>query len=108
MAVGLAAAAWLSVRHAGLPPADAEAVEELLAAHGLPTRAPGLDPAAVLAAMRHDKKRVRGSHRFVLLDAPGRPVWGVEVAEDDVAAAVERAVARGVQTPRLRRCTSPS
>ena len=38
-------------------------------ATGLPVRAPGLDPDAVLAAMRHDKKRTAGTHRMVLLEA---------------------------------------
>ena len=92
MAVGLAAALWLSVRVRGLDAATADGVEALLAAHGLPVRAPGLDPDAVLEAMRHDKKRTAGTHRFVLLDAVGAPVIGVEVPEALVREAVERAV----------------
>jgi 3-dehydroquinate synthetase len=45
----------------------------------------------VLAAMRSDKKRVAGRTRFVLLEAPGQPVWGVELDDDAVAAAVDGA-----------------
>jgi 3-dehydroquinate synthetase len=56
-------------------------------------RAPGLDPAAVLAAMRHDKKRTAGTHRMVLLQAIGRPVYGVAVGEDVLADAVRAATA---------------
>jgi 3-dehydroquinate synthetase len=51
-------------------------------------RAPGLDADAVLAAMRHDKKRTAGTHRMVLLEAIGRPVHGVAVGEDVLADAV--------------------
>jgi 3-dehydroquinate synthetase len=40
--------------------------------------------------MRHDKKRAAGTHRFVLLDAPGAPVYGCEVPGELVAEAVER------------------
>ena len=61
--------------------------------HGLPVRAPGLDPAAVLAAMRHDKKRTAGTHRMVLLEAIGRPVYGVAVDEQVLADAVRAATA---------------
>ena len=79
----------LSVEHAGLDVAIADEVRGLLERQGLPVIAEGVDPAAVLHAMRADKKRVAGTSRFVLLEAPGRPVWGVEL--DD--AAVEAAVA---------------
>jgi shikimate kinase/3-dehydroquinate synthase len=92
IAVGLAAALDLSVEHAGLDPAVREQALKVLARQGLAASAPGLAPDAVLAAMRADKKRVRGAHRFVLLEAPGRAIWGVELDE----AAVERAVARAV------------
>ena len=89
VAIGLVAALALSVEHAGLDHAVADEVRGLLERQGLPVAAEGVDPAAVLHAMRADKKRVAGRSRFVLLEAPGRPVWGVEL--DD--AAVEAAVA---------------
>lgn len=92
IAVGLAAALDLSVEHAGLDPALRDEALRVLSRQGLAATAPGLDPDAVLAAMRADKKRVAGRHRLVLLEAPGRAVWGVEL--DD--AAVERAVTRAV------------
>ena len=59
----------------------------------MPVSAPGLDPAAVLAAMRHDKKRTAGTHRMVLLEAIGRPVYGVGVDEQMLADAVRAATA---------------
>jgi shikimate kinase/3-dehydroquinate synthase len=93
VSIGLVAALRLSEQLCGLPHGTAERTAQLLASHGLPVRAPGLDPAAVLAAMRHDKKRTAGTHRMVLLEAIGRPVYGVAVGEDVLADAVRAATA---------------
>jgi 3-dehydroquinate synthase len=90
VAIGLVAALWLSERVRGLSPALREEMTALLTAHGLPVRADGVEAGAVLEAMRHDKKRAAGTHRFVLLDAPGAPVYGCEVPDALVAEAVER------------------
>jgi shikimate kinase/3-dehydroquinate synthase len=92
VSAGLAAALDLSVREAGLDQAVAAEAGDLLAGAGLALRAPGIDPDAVLAAMRHDKKRRGGVDRFVLLEAPGRPRPGVELPSAMVEAAVRRAV----------------
>jgi 3-dehydroquinate synthase len=91
VAIGLVAALRLSEDLAGLERGTAERLEQLLIRHDLPVRAPGLGPEAVLAAMRHDKKRSAGTHRMVLLEAIGRPVHGVAV-DDGVLAAAVRAV----------------
>jgi 3-dehydroquinate synthase len=93
VSIGLVAALRLSEQLAGLEAGTAERVARLLERHGLPVAAPGLDPAAVLAAMRHDKKRTAGQHRMVLLEAIGRPVHGVAVGEDLLADAVRVATA---------------
>ena len=64
-------------------------VAELLAAGGLPTTLAGdVDPAAVVAATKLDKKRVGDRVPFVLVRAPGDVVFGQRVAADDVLAAV--------------------
>src|SRR5205807_1918551 len=60
VAVGLSAALWLSVELRGLDPSVLARTEELLAAQGLPTRAPGLDLERVRDALRGDKKRSHG------------------------------------------------
>jgi 3-dehydroquinate synthase len=91
IAIGLVAALQLSVEHAGLDVAIADEVTGALLRQGLPTIAEDIAPDAVLAAMRSDKKRVAGRTRFVLLEAPGQPVWGVELDDDAVAAAVDGA-----------------
>jgi shikimate kinase/3-dehydroquinate synthase len=93
IAIGLAAALELSVAHAGLDPAVRDEALRVLARQGLATQAEGLDRAAVLTAMRADKKRVQGAHRLVLLEAPGRAIWGVEIDEAAVGAAVAGALA---------------
>ena len=93
ISVGLLAALRLSVEHRGADAGLVDEVEALLRANGLPVRAP-VPAAAVMAAMRHDKKRVGDAHRFVLLDLPGEPRYGIELDEPTV----ERAVA-GVVAP---------
>jgi shikimate kinase/3-dehydroquinate synthase len=64
-------------------------VAELFRTHGLPTRLERADPDAVVMATARDKKR-RGTGEvpFVLLDAPGRPRPGAEVASKALVAAV--------------------
>ncbi len=93
VSIGLIAALRLSEQLAGLAPGTADRLAELLAGHGLPVHAPGLDPDAVLHAMRHDKKRSAGAHRMVLLEAIGRPVYGVAVDDGALARAVRAAIA---------------
>jgi shikimate kinase/3-dehydroquinate synthase len=64
-------------------------VRELLAAAGLPVTIDGIDPEAVVAATRRDKKRIGAKVPFVLTLSPGRVVHGQEVADADVRAAVQ-------------------
>ncbi len=93
VAIGLVAALRLSEQLAGLSAGTADETAALLERHGLPVHAPGLDPDAVLSAMRHDKKRTAGTHRMVLLEAIGRPVHGVAV-DDGVLTEAVRAATR--------------
>jgi 3-dehydroquinate synthetase/shikimate kinase len=48
---------------------------------------------AAWAALARDKKSVGGSPRLVLLDAPGKPRWNVEVPAGDVRAALDELIA---------------
>jgi 3-dehydroquinate synthase len=90
--VGMRAAARISEERLGASLAEEQ--DELLRSAGLPLRAEGVDPEAVLRAMGRDKKRRSGDagHRFVLLEEVGRPVWGVEVTDDEAERAVEAVV----------------
>lgn len=65
-----------------------ELVTRLLAVHGLPTRASGLDIEAVLAAAQLDKKRDAGGVPMVLVDEPGRVRHGAAVDDRDLEQAV--------------------
>ena len=65
-------------------------VEGLLASHALPVSLDAsVDTERVLSAMGRDKKRDREGLGFVLLDEPGRPRWGQQLAPDRVRAVVE-------------------
>jgi 3-dehydroquinate synthase len=66
VAVGMRAAAWLSVRVAGLAPESHIRLEAALDHLGLPVRMPALPLARVLSAMHQDKKRAAGTVRWVL------------------------------------------
>ena len=81
VALGLLAALRLS----GL---DTTAVEETLRPE--PVR---VDRDAAWAALGRDKKSVDGAPRLVLLDAPGKPRVGVEVAPAEVRAALDALIA---------------
>ena len=52
-------------------PEDAARQEALLRRAGLPVDDPSPDPAAMLAAMAHDKKSAAGKVRFVLTEKIG-------------------------------------
>ncbi len=52
-----------------------------------------VDRAAAWAALGRDKKSEHGSVRLVLLDAPGRARWGVEIAPEEVRKALESLIA---------------
>ena len=94
IAIGLVAALALSVEHAGLDSAVADEVTGVLTRQGLPTVAEDVSIEAVLDAMRSDKKRSAGRTKFVLLEAPGRAVWGVDLDDTVVEAAVAAACNR--------------
>ncbi len=88
VALGLLAALRLS----GQDELRAE-VTELLDRRGLPVRLDDGDPDAVVMATARDKKRVgEGPVPFVLLDGPGAPRPGCEVAPRALIAAVRELV----------------
>jgi 3-dehydroquinate synthase len=85
VADGLRFAARLAVEVASADPAWADRQEALLDALGLTPIDDVRDPAALLAAMKSDKKARRGVVRFVLSSAPGS--WVVAPVDDAVVAA---------------------
>jgi shikimate kinase/3-dehydroquinate synthase len=81
VALGLLAALRLS----GL---ETTAVEEVLQ-----PRPVQVNRDAAWAALARDKKARNGTPRLVLLEAPGKPVTGVELPEDQVRAALDELIA---------------
>jgi 3-dehydroquinate synthase len=82
VAVGMLAEAELSRRRFGTDLRGEH--RRLLEAAALPTRPPEVEPAPVLEAMKRDKKRRSGEHRFVLLKGVGEPVWDQRVEDAEV------------------------
>jgi 3-dehydroquinate synthase len=66
VAIGMRAAAWLSVRVAGLAPESHVRLEAALDHLGLPARMPRVGSERLLKALRQDKKRANGEVRWVL------------------------------------------
>lgn len=79
VALGLRAALRLSERHLGLDSGVRAEVERVL-----PVELARVDPDASWRAMALDKKARAGKLRLVLLAAPGKPVWDVELPDDEV------------------------
>jgi 3-dehydroquinate synthase len=89
VAIGMAAAGWLSVRLGRLSPEWASRIEGLIARYGLPTRLREPLPTELLmSAMRQDKKSRGGELRFVLAREPG-DVAVAPVPDDVIQEALE-------------------
>ncbi|HJT99238.1 MAG TPA: 3-dehydroquinate synthase, partial [Rhodanobacteraceae bacterium] len=89
VAIGMTVAASLSERLGRAPRGDAERLERLLTRFGLPTALPPIDPDALLARMRLDKKNLGGRLRLVLWRGIGR----AEIAGDIDEYAIRDALA---------------
>ena len=89
VALGLLVALALSEETLGLGLEVSERTRRLLSAFGLPVSIdlPAID--SILAAASRDKKITAGTSGFVGLAAVGAPVWGVDVTETRLAAALE-------------------
>jgi shikimate kinase/3-dehydroquinate synthase len=100
VAIGMACAFRFS-RDLGLcPPADVARVEGHLAEVGLPTRISAVrglnaDAAAILEAMRQDKKVERGRLTFILAKGVGASFVAKDVDEAQALAFLERELAAG-------------
>ena len=92
VAVGMVLAARLSARLGHASGADADRLQAVLERFGLPVALPaGLDPDALLAHMRLDKKAQASGLRFVLWDGIGRARVVAGVPADAVLAVLRGA-----------------
>ena len=88
VALGLIAALRLSERHLGLDASVRREVEEVL--RPVPIAA---DAEAAWAALLRDKKARDGVARLVLLEKPGKAVWGIELSSEEVRAELNALIA---------------
>lgn len=90
VAIGMEAAARLAARRGMLDPEDLARQRRLVEAYGLPVALPrGQEPAAILAAMRWDKKTVGDEIRFVLPRHIGAVEWGCRAPDAEILAVLE-------------------
>lgn len=95
VAMGLVAAAHLSVRLGYAAAALPEAVSQVLDHVGLPTHIPPhLAPDDIIKAMFHDKKKAAGQLRFVLLREPGQPFLSHQIMLTDIAPILIKLIAK--------------
>lgn len=93
VAIGMAGAAMLSSRLGLCPPAASTAVQQLLAAMGLPLTAPGYGVEEMLGYLARDKKVVDSKVNWVLMQELGQVVITEEVAAEQVRAVLEQLTA---------------
>jgi 3-dehydroquinate synthase len=86
---GMGRALDLGVALGKTDPGWRDRANALMEAYGFRSRAPGFDPAAILAAMKNDKKKKGGLVRFVVQEAQGR-TFQQAVEDRDVLACLER------------------
>jgi 3-dehydroquinate synthase len=90
ISLGLAAAAALSVKHAGLPQGEADHIIEALARHNLPLKLPReISVESILAAVSRDKKFQSGAVRFVLLKKLGEAFVSDKIPISEIRSAIE-------------------
>lgn len=89
VAIGMAAASMIGHRLGLIDQQLVDRQNALIARYGLPLRAPGVPAAAVLDAMKLDKKVEGATMRFVLLDGTARTVLRSDVTPALVREAVE-------------------
>ena len=94
IAIGMCAAARLGLEAGVLREQEAERIERLIAAAGLPISARGVSRQAVLHALRYDKKFIHGRPRWVLPTRIGRVVVTERVSSSVVQRVLSRAIRR--------------
>ena len=89
ISIGMVTACDISMKKAGLPKNDRDAIVDLLKKFQLPTRLPAKVPREkILEALKFDKKFERGEIRFVVTPKIGSAQLSSDVTMDDIRAAV--------------------
>ena len=95
VSAGMVMAAELSARLGLVSKSDVDRVRSLLERAGLPVAGPSIAPARLLELMSVDKKNLRGSSRFVVLEAIGHAALKAGVDQRLVTDAIAAAAPRG-------------
>jgi 3-dehydroquinate synthase len=91
ISLGIVAACAVSMKRAGLPKAQRDAIVDLLKKFELPTRLPANFPREkIFDALPRDKKFEDGKVRFVIIPAIGSAELSSDVTMDDISEAVDR------------------
>ena len=85
VAVGMVLAARLSEHMSLITPEDVQNIEEALTAANLPILLPSIDPTALLAAMKSDKKAKDRKIQLVLLKKIGEAFLTADYSQEDLA-----------------------
>jgi 3-dehydroquinate synthase len=90
VSLGIVAACAISIKKAGLPPEQREAVVDLLHQFKLPTRLPRHFPREkIFDALKFDKKFEQGKIRFVVTPRIGSAHLATDVTMDDIRNAID-------------------
>ena len=90
LSLGIIAACAISIKHAGLPPAQRDAIVDLLRQFDLPTRLPKNFPRTkIFHALRFDKKFETGKIRFVVTPKLGAAHVSKRATLRDIHEAIE-------------------
>ena len=89
VSLGIVAACTISMKRAGLPADQSNAIADLLQRFGLPTRLPAKFPRnQIFSAMKFDKKFEAGNVRFIVTPRIGTAYLADNVTFDDIREAV--------------------
>jgi 3-dehydroquinate synthase len=89
VALGMVAAAYISVLRGNLTTTDLCGIEAIIAAYGLPVRFKELNNNEIIENCFHDKKKEGTSIRFVLLKAIGSCYTTTDVTKEEMNASIE-------------------
>jgi 3-dehydroquinate synthase len=89
VSLGMVAANAIAVSRGLFPAEQADRVKALLTTLDLPARIAGIDAAAILDLMQHDKKTLAGQVRMILPVDLGAVVIVDDITPDDIALALE-------------------
>jgi 3-dehydroquinate synthase len=89
VALGICAAAWVSMKFGYIPENDRKQILTTIAAAGLPTGGLKLDVKTVMEAMASDKKVRDGKIRLVLLEKIGKAIVRDDVSRELIQEGIE-------------------